>query len=98
MVLPAHDLGSHVSWSATGVSTIIWLDQSSNSQICYSEITLFIKYQVLRLNISMNNIIQVQELQTNKYTPYEELSLHLFKSTPISHMVAQVTSNKQIHY
>ena len=64
MILPAHHLWSHITWSSTCIATVIGLHDTSNPQISHPQIPTFIKNQVLRLDIAMDNIVEMQVLQT----------------------------------
>lgn len=97
MILPAHDLRSHVARSSASICTIIRLYYSSYSKVSYSDVAPIVKYKIFWLDVPMNNIVEVQKLKTNEDAGNEKLSLHLFKSSSTSHVVTQVTSNQQIH-
>jgi len=42
MILPAHDFWCHISWSSRCILSIFWSPYSSNSEICYPDITFHI--------------------------------------------------------
>ena len=59
MILAADDFRGHVPWSATGIWRIIDPVCAGNSQICDSDIASCIKNQILRLNVSVNDVASV---------------------------------------
>lgn len=97
MVLPAHDFRSHVARRTTSISTVIRLHYSCDSQIRDSQESLIIKHQILRLDIPMDDVIEMQELQSNDHTSYEKLGLIFSEPPPAAHMVPQIPADQQIH-
>lgn len=45
----------------------------------------------------MNNLVFVQELQTDQYIGDEKLCLSFVEATPVSYVVAQVTTVEIVH-
>ena len=62
MILPAHDLRRHIARSATRIIAIVRLHCSGNAKICDPQIPFLIKYDIFRLDISMDNVIEMQKL------------------------------------
>lgn len=97
MVLPAHDFRCHVTRCATRISTVVRLHYSRNTQVRDPQESLIIKHQILRLDISMDDVIEMQELQSNDHTSYEKLGLIFSESPPATHMIPQIPTDQQIH-
>jgi len=53
VILTAHNFWSHVSRSSRGIFSIFWVPDTCNSKVSYSEVAVFIKDQVFRLNVSV---------------------------------------------
>lgn len=98
MVLPAHDFWSHVARCATSISTVIRLHYPRDTQIRNPQESLIIKHQILRLNIPMDDVIEMQELQSNDHTSNEKFGLIFSEPPPAAHMVPQIPTDQQIHY
>lgn len=87
MVLPAHDFRCHISRSAAGVCAVVWLHHSCNPQISYSNVPFIIKHQVFRLDVAVDDVVEMQEFKTDEDAGNKELCLQLLEPTAISHMV-----------
>ena len=98
MVLAAHDFRCHVSWSSTCVSVIVWLHNSGDTQVCQSQISFFVKYQILWLYVPVNDIVQMQELKAVHNGCNEELCLLFGKPSSTAHVISQVASCQQVHH
>ena len=98
VILPTHNLRCHIAWSTTSIGIIIGLDDSCNSEICDSDISLIIKDQILWLYITMYYIVQMEKLQSDQNASNKEFRLVLFKSSSTAHVIAEISSNKKIHY
>jgi len=42
----------------------------------------------------VNDVVEMQKLQTDEYTSNEEFGLHFFKSTSRTHMVSEITTDQ----
>ena len=58
---------------------------------------MLVKDQILWLDISMQNTIRVQELQTKNHARHKELGLFLSESPVFTYMVSQVSSLHKIN-
>lgn len=59
MILAAHNFGSHVSWGSRSVLRVLWAPNSRYSKISNSHVAILVNDEVLRLDISMNNLFLV---------------------------------------
>jgi len=55
MVLTAHDLGSHIARSATGLAGVVGRQDPCYTEIGQAKIALVVKDEILRLDVSMDN-------------------------------------------
>jgi hypothetical protein len=53
----AHDLWSHISWGTGRILGVLWSPDSCNTEISNPEISNFVNDQVLRLDVSMDDIL-----------------------------------------
>ena len=97
MILSAHHFGSHVARSSTCVSAVVGLDYPCDTQIGGSKVTLVIKDQVLRLDISVDDVVEVEILKTDQNGSDEEFCFHLLEAPSAAHMVAEISSDQEIH-
>lgn len=65
MILSAHYLWSHVTWCSRCVLRIFGSPYSCNTKICYSNVAIIINYQILRFNVSMNDLFLMAILKTS---------------------------------
>ena len=69
MIVPAHHFwcysqlllnsSTHVAWSATGFLSVIRIPHSRDAKVCHMEIAIVVKDKVFRLDISMDDAIEV---------------------------------------
>lgn len=97
MVFATHDFRSHIAWGPTCIVCVTLLKLTRNSKIGYSEIPLGIQHQVLRLDVSMYDLILVDILQTDEYIGHKKLGLLLIEKPLIAQMVAKVSTIQVIH-
>jgi hypothetical protein len=97
MILAAHDLWSHIAGSTTSVSVIVWFDNTGNTQVCGTQVALVIKDQILRFDVAVDNIIEMEILKSNQNASDKKLSLHLLETPAAAHVVAEVATDKQVH-
>lgn len=64
VVLATHDFWCHVAGCSRGIFCILGVPQSGNTQISHAKITLLVEHKVFWLNVSMQDCILVQILQT----------------------------------
>lgn len=97
MILPAHDLGSHVAWSPTGIHVILVFELSGDAQVSQMEIARGREDQVFGFDVPMYNFMGMEVLQSQEEAADEELGLNLCKSPSLPYVVAEVTSIQVIH-
>ena len=73
VILAAHDLGSHIAGRARCVLRVLRVPQTCNTQIRDPQVTILVKYQVLRLDITMQDGILVKIFEAEKHAGNEEL-------------------------
>ena len=93
MILSTHHFWSHVAWSPTGICGIIGLDETGNSKISGAKVAFIVKNEVLWLDVSMDDVVEMEIFETHQDAGDEELGLHLFETTTTAHMVAQISSH-----
>lgn len=64
VVLAAHDLGSHVTWSTRSVLSVLWPPNSRDTEVSYTDVSIVIDNQVLGFYISMDDLLLVAVLET----------------------------------
>jgi hypothetical protein len=72
VVLSAHHFGSHVAWGSRGVLSILLSPVPGDSEISDSQVALIIDDQVLRLDVSVDNLFIVAVLETSHQACNEE--------------------------
>lgn len=72
VILSTHDLWSHIAWRSRCVFCVIWVPDTSNTQVSYSKKSVFIENQIFRFDISVQNTVFMQVLQTQQHTCDEE--------------------------
>jgi len=72
MVLPAHDLGGHVPWRSRCVLRVLFSPISRDSEIRDPEVSLVVDDEVLRLDVSVNDLLFVAVFETGHKTCNEE--------------------------
>ena len=73
VILTTHHFGGHVAGRATGVFGVLGVPHASDTQISDTHVTIFVENQILRLNVSVENAVLVEVLQTKNYASHEEL-------------------------
>lgn len=73
VVLATHHFRSHIARSARGILRIIRVLYPCNSKISDPQVAKRIEHQILRLDVSMKDLILMQILQTQYHTCHEEL-------------------------
>lgn len=68
MILSAHYFRCHIAWGSWGVLSIIWIPDPGNTEICGSEIALFIKDEVFRFDVSMESAVVMEVLKSENNT------------------------------
>ena len=105
----AHRLGRHVPRSATGVNHISdvaisvlvsrinrW-QLSGYAEVCQFEVALLIKHQVLRLDVTVDNVLAMQILQSHQHTSYHELGFLLVEELE-RQMISEIASGAVVHH
>ena len=76
MVLSAHDFWCHVARSARRVFGVLRIPEAGNSEVCNSQETIFVKDEVLRLDVSVKNGILMQVLKAEEHASNKELYIN----------------------
>ena len=77
MILPAHDLRSHVARRARSVVGVVGGPNPGNAHVGDVHVALLVEQQVLRLDVSVDHAISMHIVQAHKYASHKELSLWL---------------------
>lgn len=72
MVLTAHNFWSHVTWRTGSVLRVLRPPNSSNTEISYSYVAIIVDHKILRLDISVDDLLLVAVFQTGYKTSNEE--------------------------
>lgn len=62
MILPAHDFGCHITGRAARIAAVVGLHHPGYAQIGDPEIAHIVEYKVLGLYVSVDYIMEMQEL------------------------------------
>lgn len=92
MILPIDNLRSHISRRPTSILIIIRNPNPSDTHISNPEISPLIDDQILRLDITMDNIIRMDILKPQYYTADEEFDNMLRKCTMFTSMISEITT------
>lgn len=63
VVLPAHDLWSHVARRARCILRVLWVPQPRNAEIGHAHVAIHVEDKILWFDISVQNGVLVQILQ-----------------------------------
>eukprot|EP00344_Euplotes_crassus_P010586 CAMPEP_0196996562 /NCGR_PEP_ID=MMETSP1380-20130617/2414_1 /TAXON_ID=5936 /ORGANISM="Euplotes crassus, Strain CT5" /LENGTH=121 /DNA_ID=CAMNT_0042412575 /DNA_START=933 /DNA_END=1298 /DNA_ORIENTATION=+ len=97
MVLAAHYFWSHITWSAASIFLIFGVPNSCYSKVSYPQISIVIKDDIFRLDVSVDNAVLVAVLKPKDDIGSEELGLQLSKPPMFTDVVPQVPSAKVVH-
>jgi hypothetical protein len=97
MILSTHDFWCHISRGTTSITTVIGFEEASDTEISYSEVSHIIEDQVLGFDVTMDDVVEVEELETDEDTSDEEFGLGLTETTTNTHMVAEVATDEEVH-
>ena len=73
VILSAHNFRSHIARRARCVLRVLRVPQTCNTQIRDPQVAILVKYQVLRLDITMQDGILVKIFEAEKHAGNEEL-------------------------
>lgn len=97
MIHLADDLRSHISRSATRILSVIGNYLSRNPQVCDADVALVVEHKILRLQISMDNLLSVHILETEYDAGQEELGLFLGEISSVAQMVSEIPTIAVLH-
>ena len=97
VVLTAHDFRRHISWRARGVLRVFGVPQTGNTKICHSEIALLVKYQVLGLDVPVQNGVLVEVLEAKQHASDEKFGLHFTKVPIFSNVIPEVAPRHEVY-
>lgn len=92
MILSTHDFRGHVTRCTTCLFGIIRIPNTSYSEIGNSQITFFIKHQILWLDVSMQNTLIMHVFKRIDYARYEKAGLFFWKATMSGDVITKITS------
>lgn len=92
MILFAKNFGRHVTGCTAGFFGILLFEIASDSEVSDSQVTLVIQYYVLRLDVSVDDVLLVEVIESLEETCYEELGLLLGELLSFVDVVSEVTT------
>lgn len=104
MVLPAHDLGSHITRRARSLLRVVWTPLPRDSKVCNPQIAVLLEDEVLRLDVSVYYVIAMDELKSQYDASRKEFyseattGLLLGKLAETADMESQVATSQEVHY
>ena len=72
VILPTHHLRCHIARRSRSIFRVLWVPYSSDTQVSNTQVTLFVEHEILWLDISVQNAVLVQVLQTEQHTRHKE--------------------------
>jgi len=98
MVLPAHDLGSHVARGAACLARVVRRQDPCHTEISQAQIAFVVKDEIFRLDVSMDNELCVHCLKCVDQAGDKEAG-YLHRELAFSgDMIPQVSPQEQIHH
>ena len=97
VVLPAHDFGCHVARRSTRLTRIVGRKDARNSKISQAQVSMVIEYQILRLNISVDDLLLMDGFQSVQQARDEEARNFHVKEALASDVVSKVATEEQVH-
>lgn len=92
MILTVDYFRRHIPWSPRRILKILFLNHSRYSHISQPQVPFLINYDILRFYVSMNDVIAMHILQSQKYTTDKKLYNVLRKSLPFSDLISEVAT------
>ena len=92
MILLEHYFRSHVSWCSTVFGVVVGAPFSSDTVVSKPQVTISIKDQIFRLDISMYDSLIMCGLKCLDQASNEKLRLILLKLSNLGVMVPQVAT------
>lgn len=83
MILPLHNLRSHISWCSRCVFLVLSFHSPRDAKISNSQVALLVKNEILRFEISVDYVLFVEVLKGEDKTRNEELHLLFTKPSPL---------------
>ena len=96
--LPAHDFGGHLARRPRSVFTVVGVPDARDAEVSYTQVASFVKYQILRLDVSVQDAVRVQKLEAEDHACDEELGLFLREAPVLADMVAEVATLHQVNH
>lgn len=97
MIHSTNDLWSHVTRGTTCLISIILSNFSSNSKVSYMNISILLKNNILRLQVSMNYSMRMNILKSLNNASNYKSSLLLIEILIKAHMISKITTSKIFH-
>lgn len=97
MIFVTHHFRSHVTWSSTRIMGVVLLPLSGDSEISDSDIAIRFHDQIFWFDISVDNFIGVQIVQSQYDAGDEELSFVLVEPPTDSDVVPKVAPVQEVH-
>lgn len=62
--VPQKHLWRHVAWSAAGVVRVVGALDPRDAEVCQVQVPVFIEHQILWLDVSMNDALRVDVIES----------------------------------
>ncbi len=97
MILATHHFRGHVAGSATSVLIVVGPNDTCDAQVGESQVPFPVEHQVLRLDVSVDDAVLVQVVESENETCTEELGLVLVEASHLAGVEAEVSSREVVH-
>lgn len=96
MVLLENDFWSHITRSARSLVRVLSLVGLGNAEVSHLDVALIVEYQILRLDVSVDDVVGVNVLQSDGQTSNNELGLVFVELDALANVVAQVAAHHEV--
>ena len=97
VVLTAHHFRRHVAGRSTCVLRVVLTPDPSNSEVRDSKVPIIFNHQVLRLYVSMNDVLVVDVLEARDKARDKEPGRFFVELPVAANVVPQVSSREEVH-
>lgn len=98
VILAAHHFRRHVAGRAASVLRVVLSPDPSNSEVRDSKIPIIFNHQILRFDVSMNDILVVDVLEARDQTRDKEPGRFFVELSVAANVVPKVSAREVVHY